>query len=111
MPVILRFIELSIRCAGLCLAIDDDKAAVIAKHVLQIIAYCLLTPTSLALSRVCIVAMLVSFMCGIAAVSLLWHSTYPDYAYTDSALLIGVISFLIYFLLHLSKTIANHIGI
>ena len=28
--------------------------------------------------------MLVSFMCGIAAVSLLWHSTYPDYAYAES---------------------------
>ena len=50
----------------------------------QIIAYCLLTPTSLALSRVCLVAMIVSFMCGIAAVCLLWHSTYPDYAYAES---------------------------
>ena len=51
---------------------------------MQIIIYCVLTPTSQALARVCLVAMIVSFMCGIAAVSLLWHSTYPDYAYAAS---------------------------
>ena len=50
---------------------------------LQIIAYLLLSPNSLLLSRVCLVAMFVSFACGIAAVCLLWHSTYPDYNFAQ----------------------------
>jgi len=50
---------------------------------MQIIAYLVMTPSSLVLSRICLVAMFVSFACGIAAVCLLWHSTYPDYNFAQ----------------------------
>ena len=50
---------------------------------MQIIAYVLLTPNGETLTRVCLVALLVSFACGITAVCLLWHSTYADYNYAS----------------------------
>ena len=54
---------------------------------MQIIAYVLLTPNGETLTRVCLAALLVSFACGITAVSLLWHSTYADYNYASGGIL------------------------
>ena len=55
--------------------------------LMQIIAYVVLTPNGQTLTRVCLVALFVSFACGITAVCLLWHSTYADYNYASGGIL------------------------
>lgn len=50
---------------------------------MKVLAYVLLTARSPLLPRVCLAAMLISFACGMAAVGLLWKSTYPAYAYSE----------------------------
>ena len=51
---------------------------------LQVIAYMVLESTGRALSRVCLFAMLASFICGMAAVLLLWNTPYTNYNFPDS---------------------------
>lgn len=51
---------------------------------MQVIAYMLLEVNGRALSRVCLLAMLASFACGLAAVLLLWNTPYTTFDFAKS---------------------------